>query len=115
VKTLADGLVDPRSINNTRPAASSGAVSQLGMSGLVRAVGAAINLAPSLYTVAQDAAIAVLALRRERMHRAFETIEDMRFAVFRHSKCFVVIVSASLALCHRNASSTYRWRKRRWL
>src|SRR5260370_17158302 len=72
------------------------------MSGLVRAVGAAINLAASLYTVAQDAAIAVLALRRERMHRAFETIEHVRFAVFCHTKCFVVIVSASLALCHGN-------------
>jgi hypothetical protein len=78
------------------------------MSGLVRAVGAAINPAASLYAVAQDAAIAVRALRRERMHRAFETIEDMRFAVFRHSKCFVVIVSASLALCHGNASVTNR-------
>jgi hypothetical protein len=85
------------------------------MSGLVRAVGAAINLAASLYTVAQDAAIAVLALRRERMHRAFETIEHVRFAVFCHTKCFVVIVSASLALCHEEPSSTYRWRKRRWL
>jgi len=114
VKTLPDGLVDPRSINNTR-AVSSGPVSQLGMSGLVRAVGAAINLAASFYTVAQDAAIAVLALRRERMHRAFETIEHVRFAVFCHTKCFVVIVSASLALCHEEPSSTYRWRKRRWL
>ena len=76
------------SFDQQHPAVSSGAVSQLGMSGLVRAVGAAINLAASLYAVPQDAAIAVCALRRERMHRAFETVEHMRFPVFCHSKCW---------------------------
>jgi hypothetical protein len=32
--------------------------------------------------MAKDAAIAVRAFWRERMHHAFETIEYMRFAVF---------------------------------
>jgi hypothetical protein len=62
--------------------ADSGAVSQLRMPGLVRAVGATENGIANLYAVTQDAAIAVCALRRERMHRAFETIEHMRLAVF---------------------------------
>jgi len=84
------------------------------MPGLVRAVGAAVNLIANLYAVAQDAAAAVRALRRERMHSAFETIEHMRLAVFCYRKCFVVVVAASLALSHGSASVNYRLRKPGW-
>jgi hypothetical protein len=75
---------------------------------------AAINLVANLYAVAQDGAIALGAPRGERMRRAFETIEHMRLAVFCHSKCFVVIVAAGLALSHRNASTINRWWKDGW-
>jgi hypothetical protein len=70
------------------------------MPGLACTVGATVNHIVNLYAVAQDAATAVRALRRERMHRAFEAVEHMRLAVFCHRKCFVVVVSASLALSH---------------
>ena len=48
----------------------------------------AVELSVRLHPVPDDAALAVLAQRRERMDRAFETVEHMRFPVFCHSKCW---------------------------
>src|SRR5262249_57083743 len=61
------------------------------------AAGAAVHLALLLQTMADDPAAAVAALRRQRVNRAFEAVEDVRDAVGQHLECLVVLVSTDLA------------------
>jgi hypothetical protein len=44
-------------------------------------MGATINMAIAFHSVADDSALAVAALRRERLNRALKTVENMLFAV----------------------------------
>jgi hypothetical protein len=64
------------------------------------AVVAAVERAALLEPVADDPDAAVLAGRRERVDRALEAVERVRFAVHRDLKCLVVLVTAGLAGRH---------------
>lgn len=68
--------------------------------GLLRAVGTAVERAPGLDTMSDDSALAVRAGRRQCMNRALETVEHVRFSGVNHFKGFVVVVSADFALGH---------------
>ena len=50
--------------------------------------------------MAQDSAAAMVAGRRERVYRAFETVEDMSYAAQRDVKRLVVIVAANFTGFH---------------
>jgi hypothetical protein len=64
------------------------------------AVGATKNLAVLFDAVADDAAVAGRADRREHRDCAFEAVEDVSFAIHRNLECFVVIVSADFTFGH---------------
>jgi hypothetical protein len=51
-------------------------------------------------TMADDSAPAMLAGRRERMNRAFETIEDVSGVVTPDLKRLVIVISTNFAFCH---------------
>ena len=63
----------------------------------LRAVRAAINRALGLDTVAQRAAIAMRATRRQRMNGAFKTVECPALALHGNLEGLVVIVTADVA------------------
>lgn len=65
---------------------------------------AAIHLAAGFHTVADDVAITVVALRRERVDRAFETVERMALTVSDDLKRLVVIVPANFTPHHGSLS-----------
>src|SRR5207244_2101390 len=74
----------------------SGAIPELLRAGGVSAVGAAIDAPFLLHAVADDAAIAVGASRREGLDGALEAVERVRGASHRDLKGLVVLVSAHL-------------------
>src|SRR6266436_6628656 len=80
-------------------ASGSGPVPDLLRAGLVRAVSAAVDAAVLLRPVADDAAAAVGALRRERLDGALEAVERVRGASHRDLERLVVLVSADFTAC----------------
>src|SRR6266508_1857243 len=68
-------------------------------------MGAAIKRPFSLDAMADDLAIAMLTPRRERVDRAFEAVEIMRFAMNGDFHRLVVIVSANFTFLHINSLS----------
>src|SRR5262245_41313317 len=74
--------------------ASSGAIPELLHAGDLGAMGAAEDAALLLQAVADDAAAAVGAHRREGLDGALEAVERVRGASHRHLEGLVVVVSA---------------------
>src|SRR5712691_10606644 len=68
---------------------------------LVGAMGAAIKTAPGLHTVANDFAAAMLALWRQRMDRALETIKIMRDSRYHDLQRFIIFISTNFASVHK--------------
>src|SRR5690242_19488383 len=64
------------------------------------AVIAAEERAAFLEAVAEDAAAAVLAARRQRLDRTLEAVERVRPSIHRHLKRLVVVVAAGFAGRH---------------
>src|SRR4051812_9420816 len=64
--------------------------------------------------MADDFAAAVIANRRDRVNRAFETVEHVRLAVPDNFEGLVVVVSANLARCHSQhlSSQVVAWTRR---
>src|SRR6266446_7413322 len=77
----------------------SSAVFQSRVAGLPRTVHATEDLITFFHAVANYSATAMRTLRRNRMDRAFETVEDMPLAGERHLERFVVVVTADFASC----------------
>jgi len=67
---------------------------------LMRAMSTAIEIAMRLHSVANDLATAMLALRRQGVNRAFETIEKMRTASGHDLKRLVIFIPANFTLVH---------------
>src|SRR5262245_44181707 len=65
-----------------------------------RAARAAVERAVDFHAVADDPALAVAAGRRERVDRAFETVEDVRGSGLHDGECLVVIVTANFTPGH---------------
>jgi hypothetical protein len=65
-----------------------------------RAMDAAENLAGFLHAMADNPTAAVRANWRERLDRAFETVEDVVLSIDDHLKSLVVVVSAGFAFRH---------------
>src|SRR4029453_12518753 len=78
------------------------AIAQAGYANGLGAVLAAEEGAVLLEPVADDADAAVLAGRRQRVDRAFETVEGVGGTVHADLKCLVVVVSAGFASGHDN-------------
>ena len=93
-------------LHQAKSIGTSDAIVNADDTGFLRAVGTAIERALGFDTMADDAALAVRARRRERMNRALETIENVRFSSVNHFKGLVVIVAADLA--RAMASSSWR-------
>jgi hypothetical protein len=66
------------------------------------AVGAAIHFAVGFEPVTDDAALTVIALRRERMYGAFERVKRHGFVGHRDLKALIVVVPANVAF-HRTS------------
>ena len=64
-------------------------------------MGAAVHLAMRLGPMPDDAAAAVSTRWRQRMNRAFETVERVGASSETHLKCLVVVIAADFASCHR--------------
>jgi hypothetical protein len=86
------------------PTLALSAVAQPAFAAFTRAIRAAKHFVPGFHAVTDDVAPAMIALRRHDVDRAFEAIEDARFAVSPNLKCFVVIVSAVFAFRHNPSS-----------
>jgi hypothetical protein len=76
------------------------AVIQFGYTSLARAMSTAEERTIGFYTMADNLAAAVLALRSQRVNRAFERIEHVRFPPHNYFKTLVIIIPANLTLCH---------------
>jgi len=61
---------------------------------------AAIDLPIGFHTVPHDPATAVRANRRQRVDRAFETIECVMFPGYDHFKRLVIFILANFACSH---------------
>src|SRR5690606_26750829 len=83
------------------PSGALGPVAQVLYALLLRAVRAAEDAAVRLDAVADDAAAAMGACRRQRVYGALETVEGVRFALQADLHGLVVFVSADFALGHR--------------
>jgi hypothetical protein len=68
----------------------------------VRAMGAAVENTVRLDTVANNLAIAMTALRCERMNGALKAVKEMRFTLHYHLDDFVVIVPAHFTFHHNS-------------
>src|SRR5512134_121090 len=77
-----------------------GTVLEAFFAGVAGAVRAAVHLSAGLDAVADDAALAVRAGRRERLYRALEAVERMRGAGEGDVHRLVVIVAAGLTAGH---------------
>ena len=84
----------------TRPDLASDAVGYAGYTGFTGAVGAAVHRAPRFDPMSDDPAMAMCAFRRQRMNRAFETVESVRPSRPDDLKGLVVIVPAYVTLRH---------------
>jgi hypothetical protein len=71
-----------------------------GFAAVLGAVGAAVDCAVGLDAMADHAAIAVLAARREGVDRALETVERVVVTVENDLEGLFVFVSANFAACH---------------
>src|SRR5262245_23950317 len=87
-------------------ALAADAVAQAGDASHLRAMLAAEEGAVLLQPVADDADAAVLAGRRQRVDRAFETVEGVRGSAHAHLERLVVIVPAGFTSGH---GSNSRW------
>ena len=67
------------------------------------AVSTAIEDSIDFNTMSNDSTLAMCALRRHRLDRTFETIEDVRFARRDELESLVVLVAADFTLAHRGA------------
>ena len=65
-----------------------------------RAIDATVNFPVLLDPVSNDTAIAVRAMRRQRVNRAFETVERVMLALHHHLERFVIFVFANFACRH---------------
>src|SRR2546421_9250734 len=84
----------------------SGAVAQRFLTRMPGAVRAAVNRAARFDAVAEDAAAAVCAARRELLDRAFEAVESVRGAAGdTHREGLVVLVAADFTALHKNLLS----------
>ena len=79
---------------------SSHPVAQLGDAFSFRTVVAAVHPSVALRSMADDPDTAMRAHRRERVNRAFETVENMSLAPHHNLEAFVVVVAAELAFGH---------------
>jgi hypothetical protein len=70
------------------------------------AIGAAKHFAAAFHAVTDDAAAAMIALRRHDVNRAFETVEDECFAVTFNLKRFVVVISTMCTFSHEVVSGS---------
>src|SRR6185295_1775204 len=84
---------------------SSDAVRQSGLAALLGAVDAAVDRARRLDAVADDAAAAVLATRRQGVDRALEAVEDVGRTLHHHLEGLIVVVSADFTSRHHNLLS----------
>jgi hypothetical protein len=80
--------------------ARSDAIFQLGFASRARAVDATKDLSVGLHTVPDNSALTVRADRRQRMDRAFETIECVMLSGYDHFKRFVIFILANFACSH---------------
>jgi pimeloyl-ACP methyl ester carboxylesterase len=83
-----------------RAGARADAVAQPADAGLGRAVHAAVERALRLDAVAEDAAVAMRAMRREHVDRALERVERVRAPAHRDGERLVVLVAAMVAAWH---------------
>lgn len=67
---------------------------------MIRAICAAVDFVARFDAVADDAAIAMGALRRERVDGALKAVERVRFSRHSHVEGFVVFVSADFTFWH---------------
>ena len=69
--------------------------------GVCCTIRATVHRAVRLGPMPDDAAAAVSTRWRQRMNRAFETVERVRASSETHLKCLVVVIAADFASCHR--------------
>jgi flagellar biosynthesis/type III secretory pathway ATPase len=76
------------------------AIFEGGRAGVLGAMGAAVHHALGFHTVTYDATTAVVALRGQRVDRAFEGIESMFMPGKGDDKGLIVVVTADVADSH---------------
>jgi hypothetical protein len=68
--------------------------------GVFGAMGATIDFAAGLDSVADDVTIAMFALRRERVDRTLKAVERVAPAAQLHFEGFVIVISTDFTACH---------------
>lgn len=95
-------LSHQRTVSNCRSShVNLDAIFQFRFAGFSGAVDAAENLSVGFNTVSHNPAVALRANRRQRVDRALEAVEDVRFPLERDLECLVIFISAMFAFSHK--------------
>jgi hypothetical protein len=77
---------------------------------LIGAVGAAVKIFRSFYSVANDLATTAGTFRRHRLNGAFKAVKDVRLPARGNLEGFIVLVAASFTTCHCESSFNQEFR-----
>jgi len=77
---------------------------------LIGAVGAAVKIFRSFYSVANDLATTAGTFRRHRLNGAFKAVKDVRLPARGNLEGFIVLVAASFTTCHGESSFNQEFR-----